>query len=75
MRRRSETTKQMKEKGLMKYIAYLPDEYLKINGVKSRFGNWQVPITFLGFRHSRHHRSIYWNTVFLFFRFSCCLGF
>lgn len=37
----------MKEKGLIKHVAYSPNEYLKIEGVKSKFGNWQIPLAFV----------------------------
>jgi hypothetical protein len=39
----------MKEKGLTKYIVYSPHEYLKIDGVKSKFENWKIPMAFSGF--------------------------
>jgi hypothetical protein len=34
----------MKEKGLVKHVAYSPNEYLKIEGVKSKFVNWRIPL-------------------------------
>jgi hypothetical protein len=39
----------MKEKGLVRYVTYSPHEYLKIDGVKSKFGNWKIPMAFMGF--------------------------
>lgn len=39
----------MKEKGLIKHVAYSPNEYLKIEGVKSKFRNWQIPLAFVFF--------------------------